>query len=290
MTNQPDFEEPLHNIDLEAAMMGIRMALSEEEHDEAHAEFMNHFKASQLAVPTANQVQLGPDGQIQNGSDIQLIVAEHPDGMTAIRAFTSLGNLRKTHPELQYGLVLMAWQVAGMVSNSPYDLLLEGPDVNTVVTRESLKEIVDEVQKMAASQQAAVDRNEVLEAALQQLTESGTEETRSGVEQAFLTGFCRIPVWIEADGKVPHLVISTGQGPEAKPQQIPLRTHDGGLLCFTSEDSLSKWNEEERPMMVLPGAAILDMSLKSGLKHVRINEGNPNARILDVNDGRLVVT
>jgi len=289
MANEPEFKEPLNNVALESAMMGVRMSLTEEEEEEARAEFLTILKGSQLAIPTGNPVKVGPDGQLLPGADIQLIVAEHQDGTQCIRTFTSLTILRAALPELQHGLVLFAWQVAGMVASSPHALIVEGPDVHTIVYQDELNAIVAEVQEQQQKQQQAVEHNEALEAALLKLTEQDNEESRQEIERAFVTGFCRIPVLTEADGQQPHLVLTTGTGPDGGQQSIPLRTHDGGLLCFTSEETLAKWDEAERPMMVLPGGAIVEVSSKSGLTKICVNEGSPNARVFGLAEGRLLI-
>jgi hypothetical protein len=42
-------------------------------------------------------------------------------------------------------------------------------------------------------------------------------------------------------------------------------------------------------MMVLPGPAILEVSSKSGLTSIRVDEGSPTAHIFNLAEGRLQI-
>jgi hypothetical protein len=277
--NDDEFEEPLKNIDLESSIMGIRMALSDEEKDEAREEFLKLFKTSQLAVPTGKPPQIAPDGRIM---DLQLILSDPSEGEPAIRVFTTLTDLRVKLPGLQHGIVLPAWQIAGIAAGSPHELRVEGPHALTIITRDELTEILAELQRQAQESQKGLERNERLEAAIEKLHQGGGDEVREEVAAAFLDGFCRLPVIIEADGQVPHCVVTGQAGPNQPQQSIALKTHDGALLCFTSEAALNRWDARERPMMVLPGRAIVEVSQKSSLHKIRVDEGGPGAQTIQV--------
>ena len=63
--NQPDVqEEPLNNVELESAILGLRMALTPEEEVEAREHFLTVLRDSTLSVPTVNPTPTAPDGSI----------------------------------------------------------------------------------------------------------------------------------------------------------------------------------------------------------------------------------
>ena len=75
---QDPTQEPLRNINLESAILGLKMALTDEEAAESRTRFLDILRDSTLAVPTITPVATAPDGSIQPGADIQLIIANQP--------------------------------------------------------------------------------------------------------------------------------------------------------------------------------------------------------------------
>src|SRR3569833_2983622 len=192
-------EEPLNNVELESAILGMRMALTPEEEAEAREKFLSLLTLSTLVIPTVNQVQTTPDGQIAPNADITFVVVENPDGVSGIPAFTSLGFLKASLPNVNNGLFLNGAQLAGIVGPSPHKLFVDGPDMHAEVEKEELAAIGESAQQAMEAQQAAANHNENLEAALAKFARNETDERREALKEAFLTGFCRIPVANEND-------------------------------------------------------------------------------------------
>jgi len=57
-------EEPLKNIALESAILGLKMALTDEESADLRRKFLDILRDSILAVPTLSPVETAPDGSI----------------------------------------------------------------------------------------------------------------------------------------------------------------------------------------------------------------------------------
>jgi len=283
MNPPPVPEEPLNNVDLESAILGMRMALTPEEEAEAREKFINQLSISTLVIPTVNQVQTAPDGSIAPNADITFVVVENPDGVSGIPAFTSLGFLKASLPNVNNGLFLNGAQLAGIVGNSPHKLFVDGPDMHAEVEKEELAAIAQLAQQAAEAQQAAANHNEKLEAALAKFARNETDERREALKEAFLTGFCRIPVANESDVDAKVVVMRTGNPQdEAAQQQIPLITENDELLCFTGEAALLKWKSTERNSISLPGPMICDMVVRTGIGKLRINAGSDDSRVAKV--------
>ena len=166
-------EEPLKNIALESAILGLRMALTEEEEVEARRKFLDLLRDSILAVPTMNPVATAPDGSIAPGADIQLIIATNPEGVSGVPAFTQLGILRAALPQLEHGMFLSGAQIGGILGGSEHLLFVDGPDVHAEVSPAEMQMMAQTAQMMAQMQQQAAGSNERLEAALAALHRDG---------------------------------------------------------------------------------------------------------------------
>jgi hypothetical protein len=278
MNPPPVPEEPLNNIDLESAILGMKMALTPEEEVEAREKFLTQLAMSTLVVPTVNPVQTAPDGSIAPNADITFVVVESKDGGSGIPAFTSLGYLKQSLPNVNNGIFLNGAQIAGIVASSPHKLYVDGPDMHAEVEKEELAEMAQAAQQAVEMQQQAANHNEPLEAALAEFKSSDSEATREAIKMAFLSGFCRIPVARDVDQNAKCVVMRTGNPQdEAAQQQIPLLTENDELLCFSSEDELKKWNDAERNAVALPGPMICDMVVQTGIGKLRVNTGSENS-------------
>ena len=271
-------EEPLNNVELESAILGMRMALTDEEETEARDKFLSQLSISTLVIPTVNQVKTAPDGSIAPDADITFVVVESPDGVSGIPAFTSLTFMRGALPNVNNGLFLPGNQLAGIIAASPHKLFVDGPDMHAEVEKEELVAMAQSAQVAMEAQQAAANHNEKLEAALAKYARNGTDDRREAVKEAFLTGFCRIPVANESDKDAKVVIMRTGNPQdEAQQQQIPLITENDELLCFSGEAALLKWKDAERNSVSLPGPMICDMVVRTGIGKVRLNLGSDDS-------------
>ena len=76
---QDPTQEPLRNINLESAILGLRKWPSPtKKPPKARTRFLDILRDSTLAVPTITPVATAPDGSIEPGADIQLIIATNP--------------------------------------------------------------------------------------------------------------------------------------------------------------------------------------------------------------------
>jgi len=288
MSLPPAQEEPLKNIELESTMFGINMALTPEEELEARQKFLDCLAVSKIVLPTVNPVETQPDGSIKPGADITFVVVETNDGSSGVPAFTTLGGLKSALPKANNGLFLNGAQAAAIISQSPHYLFVDGPDMHVQVEPAELSNMAQRMQQLMAAQQAEADRNEALEVALKDWLAEDSEATREVVVQAFLGGYCRIPVAGERDVDAKVVMIRSGPD-ENTAQQIPLLTIDGHLLCFTSEGAMNAWQQEPRNAVALPGAMIAELVAKTGVPAIAINADSTPSGVLHFDQNRLVV-
>jgi len=288
---QDPTEEPLKNVPLESAILGLRMALTDEEEDEARRRFLDILRDSILAVPTLSAVPTAPDGSIAPNADIQLIIATNPEGVSGVPAFTQLGILRAALPQLEHGMFLSGAQLGGILGGSEHLLFVDGPDLHAEVGPDELARMAQTSQMMAQMQQQAAGSNERLEAALAALGREDTGENRAAVIQAFLEEFSRIPVAGDSDGDAECVVLSTGapQDTPETPQELELLTEEDALLCFTSEAAMRVWDTTGRSAVVLPGPVIAQLSSQAGVNTLLLNKGSEGQRALTLADGRVEV-
>lgn len=279
MNPPPVPEEPLNNVELESAILGMRMALTDEEEAEAREKFLKLLALSTLVIPTVNPVKTAPDGSIAPGADVTFVVVESKEGVTGIPAFTSLGFLKASLPNVNNGLFLNGGQIAGAIRRSPHKLFVTGPDMNAEVDQEELAALADHAQAAAEAQQKAANHNEALEAALAKFARNETDDRREALKAAFFDGFCRIPVARDIDKDAKCVIMRTGNPSDpAAQQQIPLLTENDELLCFTSEQAMRAWMDADRNAMSLPGRMICDMVLRTGIGKLRINATAEDSR------------
>jgi hypothetical protein len=288
---QDPTEEPLKNVPLESAILGLRMALTDEEEDEARRRFLDILRDSILAVPTLSAVPTAPDGSIAPNADIQLIIATNPEGVSGVPAFTQLGILRAALPQLEHGMFLSGAQLGGILGGSEHLLFVDGPDLHAEVGPDELAMMAQTSQMMAQMQQQAAGSNERLEAALAALGREDTGENRAAVIQAFLEEFSRIPVAGDSDEDAECVVLSTGapQDTPETPQELELLTEEDALLCFTSEAAMRVWDTTGRSAVVLPGPIIAQLSSQAGVNTLLLNKGSEGQRALTLADGRVEV-
>lgn len=272
-------QEPLNNVELESAILAMKMALTPEEEAETRQKFLELLSVSMLVIPTVNPVKTNPDGSIAEKADITFVVVENQEKVSGIPAFTSLGFMRASLPNVNNGLFLNGAQLAGIVGPSPHKLFVDGPDIHAEVEKDELATLDQTAKQAMAAQQAAANRNEPLEKALAELASSDTPEAREAVKAAFQDGFCRMPVARDPSEAEQCLVIRSGnpQDPSTQ-QQIPLMTQNGELLCFSSDEEMRKWKDVDRQAIALPGPMICDMVVQSGIGKLRINLASADAR------------
>jgi hypothetical protein len=283
--------EPLKNINLESAILGLKMALTDEEAAEARTRFLDILRDSMLAVPTITPVATAPDGSIEPGADIQLIIATNPEGVSGVPAFTQLGILRATLPQLEHGMFLSGAQLCGILAASEHRLFVDGPELHAEVTPQEMQALAQAAQLMGQMQQQAATGNARLEAALASLHQTDIMENRSAVVQAFLEEFSRVPIASEVDEDAECIVLSTGapeDTPET-PQELELLTQDDALLCFTSEAAMKVWDDAGRTAVVLPGTIIAQLSAQAEVMHILVNKGSADQRLLKIDGDRLDV-
>ena len=288
---QDPAEEPLKNVPLESAILGMRMALTDEEGAEARQAFLDLLRDSMLAVPTMSAVPTNPDGSIMPNADIQLIIATNPEGVSGVPAFTQLGILRAALPQLENGMFLTGAQLGGILAGSEHLLFVDGPDVHAEVGPDELATMAQTAQMMAQMQQQAAGSNERLEAALVGLHQDDNAENRAAVVQAFLEEFSRIPVAADTDEDAECVVLSTGAPEDTPqtPQELELLTEEDALLCFTSEDAMRVWDTAGRSAVVLPGPVIAQLAAQAGVFTLLLNKGQETQRALKLEEGRIEV-
>ena len=288
---QDPTQEPLRNINLESAILGLRMALTDEEAAEARTRFLDILRDSTLAVPTITPVATAPDGSIEPGADIQLIIATNPEGISGVPAFTQLGILRATLPQLEHGMFLSGAQLCGILGPSEHRLFVDGPDVHAEVTPEEMQAIAQTAQMMAQMQQQASGSNERLEMALATLHGTDITENRAAVVQSFLEEFSRVPIAADSDEDAECIVLSTGAAEDTPetPQELELLTEGDALLCFTSEAKMRVWDTAGRNAVVLPGPIIAQLAAQAEVTLLLVNKGSDDQRFLQIAGDRLDV-
>lgn len=289
---QDPTEEPLKNMALESAVLGLKMALTEEEGMEARRQMLDVLRDSILAVPTMHPVETAPDGSIAPGADIQLIIATNPEGVSGVPAFTQLGVLRAALPQLEHGMFLSGAQLSGILAESEHRLFIDGPDIHAEVGPEEMRALAQTAQMMAQMQQQAAGKNERLELALAALAREDTPENRGAAIQSFLEEFSRLPIAGDMDEDAECVVLSTGapeDTPET-PQELELLTEEDALLCFTSDEALRAWDAGAgRNAVVLPGPVIAQLAAQAGVPTLLINKGTEHARALKLSGDRIEV-
>jgi len=286
-------EEPLKNIHLESAILGLKMALTPEEGNEARVRFLDILRGSTLAVPTMTPVATQEDGSISPGADISLLIATSAEGVSGIPTFTQLGFLRSVLPQMEHGMFLSGVQLAGILGGSEHMLFIDGPDIHAEVSPEELRLMAQAAQMMEQMQQQAAGSNERLEIALASLSRENILENRESVIKAFLEEFSRVPIAGDQDVDADCIVLSTGapENTPSTPQELELLTQDDALLCFTSEAAMRVWNSEDgRTAVVLPGPVIAQVAAQAEVMTLLINKGSENQRALRIVDGHLEVT
>ncbi|MGI4787299.1 MAG: SseB family protein [Janthinobacterium lividum] len=283
--------EPLKNIVLESAILGLKMALTDDEGVEARRRFLDILRDSTLAVPTITPVATAPDGSIEPGADIQLIIATNPEGISGVPAFTQLGVLRATLPQLEHGMFLSGTQLCGILANSEHRLFIDGPDLHAEVSPEEMQAVAQTAAMMAQMQQQAAGGNARLEAALATLHQTDITENRAAVVQAFLEEFSRVPIASDIDEDAECVVLSTGapENTPETPQELELLTQDDALLCFTSEDAMKVWDNAGRNAVVLPGPVIAQLAAQAEVLQLIVNKGSKDQRLLLISGDRLDV-
>ena len=159
-------EEPLKNVELESAILGLRMTLTPEETAEAREKFLHVLRVSPLAIPTLQPVATGPDGAVLPNAPINFLVVSTAENVTGVPAFTTLGGLRAALPEVENGMFLTGADLGNILGESEHKLFVTSPDMNVEVETQELKQIAVLAQQQIALEQQAVQRNDALEAAL----------------------------------------------------------------------------------------------------------------------------
>lgn len=317
-------EEPLRNIDLESAILGLRMALTSEEEVGARKKFLDQLTRSTLVLPTVKAVPTQPDGSIMPGADITFVVVEARTGGTGVPGFTTLAGLRAAFPNVNNGVFLNGAQAAAILASSPHRLFVNGPDMHTEVELAEMAAIAAQVSEQVARQQEEANHNGRLEAALADWTALPNDRHREALTNAFLTGFCRIPVAADVDKGAKVVMLQTKNGPDGL-QAIPLLTESEHLLCFTSQNALLCWERSNRSMQLgsvppsqmqssfddeqsattvprsvadsavqhsavaLPGAMIVDMAARAHVPAIGVNVGSNASVSLRVENNRLII-
>ena len=284
-------EEPLKNIALESAILGLKMALTDEEGKEARRKFLDLLRDSILAVPTLSPVETAPDGSIAPGADIQLIIATNQEGVSGVPSFTQLNVLRGALPQLEHGMFLSGAQLGGILAGSEHLLFVDGPDVHAEVGAAELQMMAQTAQMMAQMQQQAAGKNERLETALEALHRDDTSENRETLIRAFLEEFSRIPIAGDQDEDAECIVLSTGAPADSAetPQELEMLTEDDALLCFTSEETMRVWDQSGHNAVVLPGPVIAQLAAQAEVFTLTLNKGSETQRSLRLANGNVEV-
>ncbi len=286
---QPNLaEEPLKNIELESAILGLRMTLTEEEADEARAKFLDVLRSSTLAVPTITPVQTGPDGAILPGAEINLLVVNTQEGVSGVPAFTTLGGLRATLAQAENGMFLTGADLGNILGHSGHKLFVDGPDLHAEVEPVELQQLAFVTHQQITQAQEDAQHNQRLEGALASFRETENRENAEAIVQAFLRGHCRYPVAGEADTDAEALVISQ-EAQEGRPAvpEIALLTQEGALPAFTSEAALQAWNPTPRNAVLLDGATVAQLAAQAEIEQILLNPGSPETRTLNAKQGQI---
>jgi hypothetical protein len=281
-------DEPLKNIELESAVLGLRMTLTPEEEIQARSKFLEMLRVSSLAVPTLTPVPLGPDGAVLPNAEINLLVVNTQEGVTGVPAFTTLAGLRAALPDVENGMLLTGADLGNILGSSGHKLFVDGPDLHAEVESEELQQLAFITHQFVAQQQQDAQHNQRLEDALAAYEQTSNREYAEAVVQAFLQGHCRYPIAGEGDANTEALVISRDAeaGGPAIPE-IALLTLDGALISFTSEETLRSWDQTPRNSILLDGPMVAQLSAQAELEQIRLNPGSVTARTLTISQGQL---
>ena len=284
-------EEPLKNINLESAILGLKMTLTPEEGADARRHFLELLRESVLAVPTMSPVATQEDGSIAPGADISLLIVTNDEGVSGVPTFTQLAFLRAVLPQMEHGMFLTGAQLSNILGGSEHKLFVDGPDIHAEVQVEEMQMMIQATQLMEQMQQQAAGSNERLEMALAVLAREDISDNRDAVMTAFLEEFSRVPIAGDQDEDADCIVLSTGaaeNNPET-PQELEMLTQEGSLLCFTSEDAMRVWDPTGRTSVVLPGPVIAQVAAQAEVHSLLINKGSADQRALRIADGRVEV-
>ncbi len=281
-------EEPLKNVELESAILGLRMTLTPEETAEAREKFLHRLRISPLAVPTLQPVATGPDGAVLPNAPINLLVVNTDAGVSGVPAFTTLAGLRAALPGVENGMFLTGADLGNILGPSEHKLFVTSPDMNVEVESEELQRLALLTQQQVALEQQAVQRNETLELALAGLQQDDAGEKQEAVVRAFLEGFCRYPVLTEADGNAEALVLSQEAPPGTPPaQELALLTLEGALPAFSGEEALRAWDGNGRNAIALPGQVVVQLATQAEVSEVTLNPGSAGSRTLSIRQGQV---
>jgi hypothetical protein len=289
--NEPQVaEEPLNNVELESAMLELKMALTPEEETESREKFLEVLSRSMLAVPTATAVQQGPDGSIPANTNITFVVWEKPDKITGIPAFTAAKSLKENMSQVEHGMFLSGSQMSSILADSPHQLFVISQDTNVEITQDDLKVIAEHALKLSAAQQAAVDYNEKLELAIADLLESDSPKMREAAAAAFVHGFCRLPVASEADVDKPQIVLrSENTDTKEIVQEVHILLNEGSVPCFTSETAMQNWDGDNHDAIALPGYVVAQLVATSGIPSILVNPGSRMSTVMKIDGEKVVI-
>lgn len=284
-------EEPLKNADLEGKMIGLRMALTPEEGAEARAKFLEALRVSPLAVPTVAPVPTAPDGSLLPNAQINLLIATTAEGVSGVPAFTTLGQLRATLPQVENGMFLNGGDLGNILGSSGHKLFVDSLDAHVEVEPAELQQMAFVTHQQVQIAQQAAEHNQPLEDALQILDQQDAESAHGQIVAAFLNGFCRYPLAGDKDEDAECLVLAQ-ENPDlnAPASEMPLLTQDGALIAFTSEESMRAWDTENRTAVSLPGQMIVPLATQAEVHKIVLNPKSPSECILQVTDGQVSVT
>jgi hypothetical protein len=281
-------EERLKTIELESAILGLRMTLTPEEEAEARLKFLHILRTGSLAIPTLEPVATGPDGTVLPNAPINLLIVTTAEGVSGVPAFTTLDGLRATLPQVENGMFLSGADLGRILGPSDHKLFVTGPDMQVVVEKQELAQMTLVTQQEQAIQLQTALHNQSLEQALDALRESESPENQEAVIQAFLSGYCRYPILDPANSETEALVLSqespTGDAPA---QEIALMTIEGALPAFTGEEQLRTWNAESRGNLPLPGSMVAQLASQAEVETILLNPGSGSPRTLSVRQGQL---
>ena len=288
MTGPNVGEEPLKNVDLESAILGLRMTLSPEEEVEARTEFLDLVRRCTLAVPTIEPVPTYPNGAMMPNAQINFLVVNTAEGATGIPGFTTLGGLRTALPQFQNLIFLSGADLANILGQSGHKLFIEGPDLHAEVEPVELQQMAFVAQQYVAAQQQAALHNPRLEEALELLGTTDNRENEEAAIKAFLEGFCSYPVLGEGDQDSEALVLSQ-EAPQGGPvmQEVALLTLQGALPAFTSEERARSWDQNPRGLLPLPGQMVAQLASQAEVTTILLNPGSESTQTIYVRQGQL---
>ena len=288
--NQAEQPEPLNNVELESAALGLRMTLDDDEARLARALFLEKLRVSPVAVPTLTPVQTGPDGAVIANAEINLLVVSTPEGVSGVPTFTTLAGLRTALPEMENGMFLTGGDLGNILGQSEHRLFVDSPDAHIEVESAELQQMAFVTHQIVAAQQAAAQGNEALTQALETLKTSDTPANREGVVKAFMEGFCMYVVAAESDSDEDAVVLSQQEPQDgATTDEIAILTLHNALPCFTSMEILQKWDTVGRSAIPIPGQMIVPLATQAEVAQITLNPGSEAQRTLRVSQEQITV-